>query len=98
MKEIDSFINKDVFTTLIGCIGIVELFTECVKYLLPEIDFILWIVLIFSTLVSLIRLRFSNDFSKENIILTIINIIPIFLGSVGVYQVGVKPITKLLLQ
>ncbi len=97
MKEINSFIDKDIFKTLAGCIAIVEACTECVKYLFPEITCGLWLAFLFSVVVSFIRLLFNNDYSRDTIILTFINIVPIFLGSVGVYQVGIKPIAKLLL-
>lgn len=95
MKEINTFIEKDTFKNLSGCILIVELFTECIKYLIPSINS-LCICFLFSCLVSFIRFLFNNDYSRDTMILYAINTIPIFLGSVGIYQVGIKPIEKLL--
>lgn len=96
MNKIDSFISKDTFKSLAGCILVVESCTECMKFLFPDVNCGLWVAFIFSITISFVRLLFSEDYSRENIILTIINILPIFLGSVGIYQAGIKTITKLL--
>ena len=96
MNKIDSFISKDTFKSLAGCILVVESCTECMKFLFPDVNCGLWVAFIFSITISFVRLLFSEDYSRENIILTIINVLPIFLGSVGIYQAGIKTITKLL--
>lgn len=96
MNKIDSFISKDTFKSLAGCILVVEACTECIKFLFPDVNCGLWVAFIFSVAVSFVRLTFNEDYSKETIILTIINTLPIFLGSVGIYQAGIKTITKLL--
>lgn len=96
MNKIDSFISKDTFKSLAGCILVVESCTECIKFLFPDVNCGLWVAFIFSITISFVRLLFSEDYSRENIILTIINVLPIFLGSVGIYQAGIKTITKLL--
>lgn len=96
--EIKSFITKDMFTNLAGCIAIVEACTQTIKILCADSikPYTLLIAFIFSLFVSVIRLFFTEDFSKENIILVLINVVVIFLGSVGVYQVGIKQIERLL--
>lgn len=97
--EFKTFISKDVFKSLAGCILIVESCTETVKMLLlqnvPSIYY-LWIAFFFSVLISFIHFLFEGDTTKEGIILSIINTVPIFLGSVGIYQVGVKALENLI--
>lgn len=95
MTEIKSFIYKNTFSTLAGCILTVEACTECLKYLAPEING-LWGSFILSCLVALIRFILLEKVNKEAIILSIVNIAPIFLGSIGIYQIAIKPIEKLL--
>ena len=96
MLEIQSFIDKNTFKSLAGCILIVEACTECVKYLIPNTTCGLWIAFIFSIITAFVRFLFSDDHSRDGMILSAINIVPIFLGAVGVYQVGIKPLEKLL--
>lgn len=96
--EFKTFISKDVFKSLSGCILVVEACTESAKMLVlnnfPSI-YSLWAAFIFSMIVSFVRFLFEADTTKEGIILSAINTLPIFLGSVGVYQVLVKPIENL---
>lgn len=97
--ELTTFINKDMFKNLAGCIVIVEACTESVKLLAGSgYDHYmgLWIAFIFSIIVSFIRFVFEGETTKEGVILAIMNTIPIFLGSIGAYQIGVKPLTKLI--
>ena len=72
MNKIDSFISKDTFKSLAGCILVVEACTECMKFLFPDVNCGLWVAFIFSVVVSFVRLTFNEDYSKETIILTII--------------------------
>lgn len=97
MVEIQSFIDKNTFKNLAGCILIVEACTECVKYLIPISSCGLWVSFMFSVLTAFVRFLFNNDYSRDAMILSAINIVPIFLGAVGVYQVGIKPLENLLL-
>lgn len=96
--EFRTFISKDVFKSLSGCILVVEACTESSKMLMlnhfPSI-YSLWAAFIFSIIVSFVRFIFEADNTKEGIILSIINAVPIFLGAVGVYQVLLKPIEHL---
>lgn len=97
--EFKTFISKDVFKSLAGCIFVVEACTETVKMLLlhdtPSI-YALWVAFLFSMAVSCVRFIFEGDTTREGIILSIINTIPIFLGAVGIYQVGIKALENLL--
>lgn len=95
MDKLQSFIDKNTFKNLAGCILVVEAATECVKYLIPDITG-LWVAFVFSIITAFVRYLFNGDYSRDGMILSAINVIPIFLGSVGVYQVGIKPIEKLL--
>ena len=91
--EFKTFIDKDMFKNLAGCIFVVEACTEAVKLLLLQnvpSTYYLWIAFLFSMIISFVRFLFNGDTTKEGIILSIINTVPIFLGSVGVYQVGIK--------
>lgn len=97
--EFKTFISKDVFKSLSGCILVVEVFTETTKLLLlndcPS-NYSLWSAFIFSIIVSFVRFIFEGDTTKEGVILSIINTLPIFLGAVGVYQVLVRPVEHML--
>lgn len=95
MENLKSFIDKNVFKTLSGCIFIVELLTQSLKQLFPNVEGV-WIAFIFSCLVALVRLLFNDKYTRDDIILSIINIVPIFLGSVGIYETAVKPIINLI--
>lgn len=98
--EFNTFINKEMFGNLAYCVALVEACTESTKMLIGDMfntHYIgLWIAFIFSILISFIRFTFEGETTKEGIILAIINTVPIFLGAVGAYQVGIKPLTKLL--
>lgn len=97
--ELTTFINRDMFKNLAGCILIVEACTESAKLLIGSgYDHYmgLWIAFACSIIVAFIRFVFEGETTKEGIILAIINTIPIFLGSIGAYQIGVKPVAKLL--
>lgn len=96
--KIESFITRDAFANLAGCVTIVEAFTETTKLLFGENihTYGLWIAFIYSVIISIMRLMISDDYSKESLILSLVNIVVIFLGSVGVYQVGIKSIERLI--
>lgn len=97
--KLDTFISKDMFKNLAGCILIVEACTETAKMLLGDFyaHFLgLWLAFIFSILISFIRFLFEGEYTKDGVILAVVNILPIFLGCVGVYQVGIKPIERII--
>lgn len=97
--EIETFVTKDSFKSLAGCIALVEAATQALKLLIGSLlnPYCLWVAFIFSVLVSVVRLILSEKVDRESIILSAVNVIVIFLGAVGTYQVGIKPIEKLLM-
>lgn len=95
MNKLETFIDKNTFKNLAGCIVIVEACTECVKYLIPGITG-LWVAFVFSIITAFVRYLFNDDYSRDAMILSAINVVPIFLGAVGVYQVGIKPVENFL--
>lgn len=92
-----TFLTKDVFKNLAGCISIVEALTETFKLLCGDLihPYILWAVFVFSVYVGIARFLMLEKHSKEALIMAGFNIIIIFLGSVGVYQVGIKQLGKI---
>lgn len=95
MFEIKSFIDKDTFKTFAGCVMFVEACTECCKLLFIDVSGV-WIALFFSIFASMVRWVLSDAEDKQEMILAVINIVPIFLGSIGVYEAGIKPIINIL--
>lgn len=93
LTNIESLINENMFKTLIGCVGIVEICTESVKYLWSGVNGA-WVSFIFSFLVSMVSFLIGDDYSKKSLLLSVINIFPIFLCSVGVYEIGIEPFRK----
>jgi len=79
------FITKEMFLTLAGCISIVTVSVEIFKEYTNTNPLIL--NLIMSSIVTLIRFFFVADFTIDGVILGIFNIIPILLGSTGMYEV-----------
>lgn len=91
MHNINSLIETNMLKSLVGCVGIVEICTESVKYLWNDINGA-WVAFIFSVIVSMVSFLLGDDFSKNTLILAILNIFPIFLCSVGIYEIGIQPI------
>lgn len=91
MANIDSLINANMFKTLIGCVGIVEICTETVKYLWFGVNGA-WVAFIFSLLISIISFMLGDDYSKKALLLSILNAFPIFLCSIGIYEIGINPL------
>lgn len=91
-----TFITKDVFKNVTGCIALVEALTETIKLLFGDIlnHHALWIAFIFSIYVGVMRFLIGDDHSKESFIMSMLNVVIIFLGAVGTYQVGIKSIEK----
>ncbi|MDE7425375.1 MAG: hypothetical protein K2N51_17085 [Lachnospiraceae bacterium] len=98
--DTQSFITKDLFKNLAGCIGIVEALTEAFKLLLGDIlhPYILWIAFACSIYVGLMRFFMEEEQTKEDLMMAILNVVIIFLGAVGTYQVGIKSLEKLILK
>lgn len=98
--DVQSFITKDVFKNLAGCIAIVEALTESIKILLGDImhPYILWVAFVCSIYVGMMRFFMAEEHSKEALMMAILNVVIIFLGAVGTYQVGIKSIEKMILK
>ena len=79
------FIDEKVFLNLASCIllvcGSVELFKNYTD-LSP-----IWLNLIISSVVTLMRLAILGNFTFRGILLGIFNLIPILLGATGAYEV-----------
>lgn len=86
----DNFITSDMFATLIGCILIVTAGVEVLKKYININP--LWLNLIMSSIVTIIRIFTVGDFSAMGIAIGLLNIIPILLGATGGYEV-IKNIT-----
>jgi len=82
--SLDSFITEKMFLDLASCIllvcGTVELFKTYVP-LNP-----LWLDLMISGFVTLIRISIIGDFSLKGLMVGAFNIVPIMLGATGVYE------------
>ncbi len=88
----DTFISKDMFLSLTGCITLVCLIVQIVKGYIPVNP--IWINLTVSAVITVIRIVFVGDFSAEGIVLGILNIVPILLGATGCYEVGKSVISS----
>lgn len=98
--DVQSFITKDIFKNLAGCIAIVEALTETFKILMGDLvhPYGLWIAFVFSIYVGMMRFLMGEDHSREALMMAILNIVIIFLGSVGTYQAGIKSIEKMIMK
>lgn len=90
VSKFSEFIGKENFSSLASCSAIVGFLVEGVK----SFSMINPIAtcFIFSAIVSGIKLVLSGDYSKNNVLLAIINIVPIALTASGGYDV-IKKIT-----
>jgi hypothetical protein len=84
MSNFTEFINKDSFSSLASCALIVGIMVQVIKPLTTLNP--LLIVFIMSTIVSVIKVVLSNDYSRQNIILAAINIFPLALTAAGGYD------------
>ena len=88
----ENFITVDMFLSLTGCLTIVTTATQLLKkYINYDAK---WLALIFSAIVTAIRIIVVGDYSTIGIITGIFNIIPILFGSIGGYELLVKPIAN----
>lgn len=78
------FINKDSFNSLASCALIVGVMTQAIKPITTLNPLV--IVFIMSTIVSIVKVVLSNDYSRKNIVLAAINIFPIALTAAGGYD------------
>ena len=88
IDKFSEFIGKDDFSSLATCSAIVGVVVQAVKGITPIHP--LGLSFIFSAVLSGIRIVLSGDYSKENIILGLINTIPMALTASGGYDVITK--------
>ena len=88
INKFSEFIGKDDFSSLATCSAIVGVVVQAVKEITPIHPLVL--SFIFSTVISGAKLVLSGDYSKENVILAIINILPIALTASGGYDLFKK--------
>ena len=82
--SLNEFISEKMFLNLASCILLVSGTVELFKQYTPLNP--MWLNLIISGIVTLVRLSLLGDFSFRGIILGIFNLVPIMLGSTGCYE------------
>lgn len=85
VARFSEFIGKDSFSSLASCATIIGVLVQAVKGITPIHPLVL--SFIFSTILSGIKIVLSGDYSKDNVMLGIINIIPMALTASGGYDV-----------
>lgn len=85
VSRFSEFIGKDTFSSLASCAAIVGLLVQLAKSITPIPP--LALSFIFSTVVSGLKLVLSGDYTRQNILLAVINILPIALTASGGYDV-----------
>lgn len=91
INKFSEFIGKETFSSLASCAAIVGVMVQFFKAWSPIPPILLSFIC--SAIISGIKLVLSGDYTKDNIILSIINILPISLTASGGYDV-VRSITK----
>lgn len=85
INKFSEFIGKNTFSSLASCATIVGVLVQTFKGAssIPPIA----LSFIFGAVISGMKLLLSGDYTKDNIILAIINIVPIALTASGGYDV-----------
>lgn len=85
VSKFSEFLGKDTFSSLASCATIVGLLVQIVKSIthIPPLA----LSFIFSVFISGLKLILSGDYTKDNIVLAVINILPIALTASGGYDV-----------
>lgn len=86
------FITLDMLLSLAGCVAIVAIITQSLKNYFTKIN-ALWLNLIVSLIIGVIRIFVVKDLSTTGIITGILNIFVIMLAAGGGYDT-IKTITK----
>lgn len=86
------FITLDMLLSLAGCVAIVAIITQSLKHYFTKIN-ALWLNLIVSLIIGVIRIFVVKDLSATGIITGILNIFVIMLAAGGGYDT-IKTITK----
>lgn len=79
------FITLDMLLSLAGCVVVVALVTEALKKYFTKIN-ALWLNLIVSVIIGIIRVFVVNDLSAAGIVTGILNIFVIMLAAGGGYD------------
>lgn len=90
VNKFSEFIGKDTFSSLASCAAIVGVMVQFFKAWTPIPPILLSFIC--ATIISGLKLVLSGDYTKDNIILSVINILPISLTASGGYDV-VRSIT-----
>lgn len=85
VSRFSEFIGKDTFSSLASCATIVGVLVQIAKSITPIPP--LALSFIFSVFVSGLKLVLSGDYTRENVLLAVINILPIALTASGGYDV-----------
>lgn len=98
----ESFITLDMFLSFGGCCAMVSGLTQVAKKIATsneakEVKYNakLWAFL-FSAIITAIRIIIIADYSLIGVLVGAMNIVPIFLGSIGVYESLLKPVGTLI--
>ena len=85
VSKFSEFIGKDSFSSLASCATIVGLLVQIAKSItaIPPLA----LSFVFSVFVSGLKLILSGDYTRENVLLAVINILPIALTASGGYDV-----------
>ena len=85
VSKFSEFLGKDTFSSLASCATIVGVLVQIVKSITPIPP--LALSFIFSVFISGLKLILSGDYTRDNIVLAVINILPIALTASGGYDV-----------
>ena len=85
VSKFSEFIEKDTFSSLASCATIVGVLVQIAKSItaIPPLA----LSFVFSTFISGLKLVLSGDYTRQNIVLAVINILPIALTASGGYDV-----------
>ena len=86
------FITLDMLLSLAGCVAIVAIITQSLKHYFTKIN-ALWLNLIVSVIIGVIRIFVVKDLSATGIITGVLNIFVIMLAAGGGYDT-IKTIVK----
>jgi len=85
VSRFSEFIGRDTFSSLASCATIVGVLVQIAKSITPIPP--LALSFIFSVFISGLKLVLSGDYTRENVLLAVINILPIALTASGGYDV-----------
>lgn len=90
----NEFITWEFLTTYGGMVAAVTILTQVIKGYIPRLD-PKWTALIIAFIGQIgVQLLFRQDYSVQGIFMALINVFMVLAGSVGAYEVAVKPAVK----